>query len=130
RQWVQAGIEWWSDSYNGTNRIADPDGREAETWVLWAQDRLTAGPATVTVGARWDHHSAFGSAVSPKAAVNLRAAAPLRLRASYGAGFRAPDLGQLYYRFLNPTNLYQVIGNPNLQPERSHSWQAGADYAP
>jgi hypothetical protein len=49
---------------------------------------------------------------------------------SYGRGFRAPDLGQLYYRFLNPTNLYQVLGNPALRPEHANSWQTGVDYAP
>ncbi|HYI93469.1 MAG TPA: TonB-dependent receptor [Bryobacteraceae bacterium] len=48
--------------------------------------------------------------------------------ASYGHGFRAPDLGQLYYRFANPTNFYQVIGNPNLRPETSQSMQIGAGW--
>ncbi len=52
----------------------------------------------------------------------------LTARASYGRGFRAPDLGQLYYRFLSPSNFYQVIGNPALNPEYAHSWQLGADY--
>jgi hypothetical protein len=41
----------------------------------------------------------------------------------------APDLGQLYYRFLNPTNLYQVIGNPNLRPERAKSFQLGGEFS-
>jgi outer membrane receptor protein involved in Fe transport len=52
----------------------------------------------------------------------------LRARASYGRGFRAPDLGQLYYRFLSPSNIYQVIGNPDLEPEYADSWQFGAEY--
>ena len=71
--------------------------------------------------------SAFGAAVSPKAALNVRASDQVRLRASYGHGYRAPDLGQLYYRFLNPTNIYQIIGNPDLQHERSHSVQVGGE---
>ena len=49
------------------------------------------------------------------------------MRAAFGRGFRAPDLGQLYYRFLNPTSVYQVIGNPLLRPESSSSWQYGFD---
>jgi outer membrane receptor for ferrienterochelin and colicins len=53
----------------------------------------------------------------------------VRVRASFGRGFRAPDLGQLYFRFFNPTNLYQVIGNPNLRPETSRTFQLGADYS-
>ena len=55
--------------------------------------------------------------MSPKVAANARLGGGLSARASYGRGFRAPDLGQLYYRFLNPSNIYQVIGNTNLQPE-------------
>jgi len=58
----------------------------------------------------------------------VRVADGLHARASYGGGFRAPDLGQLYYRFLNPSNIYQVIGNPGLQPEYAKSVQIGADW--
>jgi outer membrane receptor for ferrienterochelin and colicins len=77
---------------------------------------------------RVDRHSEFGTAVSPKIAASARAGGGVNLRASYGRGFRAPDLGQLYYRFLNPTNFYQVVGNPNLSPEYANSLQIGGEY--
>lgn len=128
RQLVNLGAEWWSDRYRGVNRLRDEGGHEVTTAVLWGQDRISLGSRlTVTLGARYDDNAAFGSAFSPKAALNMRLSDSARFRASYGRGFRAPDLGQLYYRFLNPTNLYQVIGNPSLQPERAHSYQAGGD---
>ena len=66
--------------------------------------------------------------MSPKLGANFRAADSLRVRASYGRGFRAPDLGQLYYRFLSPSNFYEVIGNPALRPEFADSWQFGGEY--
>lgn len=129
RQLVQAGAEWATDRYRGINRLADDGGERADTASVWAQDRISfAGRVNLTVGLRFDRHSIFGSAVSPKAGINVRVTDGLRLRASYGRGFRAPDLGQLYYRFLNPTNFYQVIGNPNLKPEYADSIQAGAEY--
>ncbi len=128
RHVAQGGVEWSRDTYRGINRLRDDGGHAAETAVVWAQDRFAVtGRTTLTVGARFDHHSIFGSAFSPKAGVNVRLTDDWRARVSYGRGFRAPDLGQLYYRFLNPTNFYQVIGNPLLEPERSHSWQAGSD---
>lgn len=128
RQFVQVGAEWSRDEYSGANRLRNDDGEHATTGVLWAQDRINlAGPLALTLGARYDHHSIFGSAFSPKAAVNLRASDTVRLRASYGRGFRAPDLGQLFYRFLNPTNFYQVIGNPALEPEHASSYQVGGE---
>jgi outer membrane receptor for ferrienterochelin and colicins len=127
RQHVLAGVEYWDHRYAGTNRIAF-DEVTARTTVGWAQHRATLGRVTTTVGARVDHHSAFGTAVSPKAAANVRLTDQLHARASYGGGFRAPDLGQLYYRFLNPSAIYQVIGNSRLEPEFARSLQIGADY--
>ena len=79
-------------------------------------------------GARVDHRNGFETAVSPKLGANFRVADSLRVRGSYGRGFRAPDLGQLYYRFLSPSNFYQVIGNPALKPEYADSWQFGAEF--
>jgi outer membrane receptor for ferrienterochelin and colicins len=75
-----------------------------------------------------DRRSQFETAVSPKLAANYRLTDNLHARASFGRGFRAPDLGQLYYRFLSPSNFYQVIGNPALEPEYSNSWQFGGEY--
>jgi outer membrane receptor for ferrienterochelin and colicins len=130
RQMLQAGIEWSRDHYEGTNRVRDEDsGHETDTGVAWAQHRWSAtSRLTTTVGARVDRRSRFETAVSPKLGANLRVTEDLRLRASYGRGFRAPDLGQLYYRFLSPSNFYQVIGNPQLEPEFADSWQLGGEY--
>ncbi len=129
RQFVQVGGEWWTNRYRGENRLRDRGGHRADTGVFWIQDKISvANRLTLTVGTRYDRHSVFGSAVSPKAAANFRLHKSLYVRASYGRGFRAPDLGQLFYRFLNPTNFYQVIGNPNLRPEYANSWQVGGEY--
>jgi outer membrane receptor for ferrienterochelin and colicins len=130
RQTVQGGVEWARDYYEGTNRVRDEaTGHEADTAVLWGQHRWSAtSRLTTTVGARVDRRSEFETAVSPKLAANYRITDSLRARASYGRGFRAPDLGQLYYRFLSPSNFYQVIGNPALAPEYAHSWQFGGEY--
>ena len=128
RQLLQAGGEWTTDRYRGINRIRSDGGERADTRTLWAQDRVSLNRFTLTLGGRYDSHSLFGSAFSPKAAVNFRVSQGLTVRASYGRGFRAPDLGQLYYRFLNPTNFYQVIGNPNLRPEHANSYQLGSEF--
>jgi len=130
RQLLQGGIEWSRDHYEGTNRVRDEaGGHEADTAVLWAQHRWSlTNRVTTTVGARVDRRSQFETALSPKAAASVRLTEGLHARVSYGRGFRAPDLGQLYYRFLSPSNFYQVIGNPSLNPEYAHSWQVGGDY--
>lgn len=130
RQLIQFGGEWTTDRYRGINRLRNSTGERADTKVLWGQDKVfLTNWATLTLGLRYDNHSIFGEAYSPKVGLNVRATSRLNLRASWGRGFRAPDLGQLYYRLYNPTNLYQVFGAPNLRPEHSGSWQVGAEYS-
>lgn len=130
RQQLQGGVEYWNDHYEGINRLRNDAGEEASIGTTWLQHRLSVGSrVTTTVGLRADSHSEFGSAVSPKVAANAQLGGGVSARASYGRGFRAPDIGQLYYRFMNPSNIYQVIGNPNLQPEYANSVQLGAEYA-
>ncbi len=88
---------------------------------------LTAGDparAVLTTGARLDWHSVFGSFVSPSVAGAWRVRPALRLRASAGRGFRAPTWTERFYR--DPAN----IGNPDLQPERFWSGEAGFTLAP
>jgi outer membrane receptor for ferrienterochelin and colicins len=129
-QQLQGGLEYWRDEYSGINRLRNDSGEEASIGTMWLQHRLTlGGRVTTTLGLRTDHHSEFGNAVSPKIAANARLAGGISARASYGRGFRAPDIGQLYYRFLNPSSIYQVIGNMNLRPEYANSLQIGGEFA-
>jgi outer membrane receptor for ferrienterochelin and colicins len=128
RQFIQAGVEFTIDRYSGINRLQNDKAR-AETQVIWAQDKINiVKRLTFTIGGRFDHHSIFGSAGSPKFGLNYKVTDWASLRASWGRGFRAPDLGQLRYRFANPSSFYQVIGNPNLVPEHSGSWQVGGEF--
>jgi outer membrane receptor for ferrienterochelin and colicins len=130
KQLIQFGGEWSTDRYRGINRLRNASGERADTKVLWGQDKIfLTNRATLTVGLRYDNHSIFGNSFAPKVGLNVRASNRINLRASWGRGFRAPDLGQLYFRFFNPTNLYQVFGNPNLSTEHSGSWQVGAEYS-
>jgi outer membrane receptor for ferrienterochelin and colicins len=130
KQHLQGGLEYWHDDYAGINRLRNDSGESASIGTAWLQHRLTlGGRVTTTLGLRTDHHSEFGTAVSPKIAANAQLGSGVSARASYGRGFRAPDIGQLYYRFLNPSNIYQVIGNLELRPEYSNSLQVGGEYA-
>ncbi len=52
-------------------------------------------------GLRYDHNQAYASRLSPKLAVRYSPSEKLKLMASYGAGFKAPDFRQLYLNFIN-----------------------------
>lgn len=128
RHFLQVGTEFATDRYSGINRLQN-DKASADTQVFWIQDKISViDRLTLTLGGRFDHHSSFGSAVSPKIGLNFRVNDNASLRASWGRGFRAPDLGQLYYRFSNTASFYNVLGNPDLSPEHSGSWQVGGEF--
>ncbi len=100
--------------------------READTRVLFAQDELfLGGRFRLVAGMRYDHNSAFGSAWSPKLAAMATLGSRLRIRASWGEGFKAPEFKDMYIQFSNRAAGYQVVGNPDLRPEGSRSLSAG-----
>ena len=103
--------------------------RDIFTNSLFAQNQFRPISAFILViGGRLDNHSEFGTHFSPKLSAMYRMTDDLRLRFSYGQGFRAPDFKNLYLDFTNVTAGYQVLGNPSLQPESSHNWNLGLEY--
>lgn len=74
---------------------------------------------TLTAGGRYDHHSEYGGhGTGQLAAAWVMPDQSTVLRASFGQGFKAPALYQLYSNY----------GNRALQPETSNSWDAGIEH--
>jgi vitamin B12 transporter len=73
----------------------------------------------LTVGGRVDDHEAYGSHTTWRGtAAYLIDATQTRLHGSYGTGFRAPSLYELYH----PT-----WGTSSLRPEESRGWDVGVE---
>lgn len=70
---------------------------------------------SVTGGARFDVHSAYGTQLSPKLSARYQATQWLAIRGSAGVGFKAPDFRQLYLDFTNSVAGYSVFGSQELQ---------------
>ncbi len=74
---------------------------------------------TLTAGGRYDKHDVYGGHSTGQFAgawaVND---GHTLLRASFGQGFKAPSLYQLYSNY----------GNRDLQPEQANSWDAGIEH--
>jgi vitamin B12 transporter len=108
--------EWTVD--DASNFGVNLDGEDATIWSLGAEDSVRLGAEwNLTAGVRWDEHSQFGSAWSPRATLTWRRSG-WKLRGSAGTAFRAPSVGELYYPF---------SGNPDLDPERSVSFDVGVE---
>jgi outer membrane receptor for ferrienterochelin and colicins len=130
RQFIQGGYEWAEDRYAGDNRIVGGNaGQQLSTNDLWVQDRIQpVRNLLLTVGGRYTNNSAFGGHAVPKVGAVYRVNDHFTVRGSFGEGFRAPNLGELYYHLLHLEYGYQVIGNPTLQPETSQSYSAGGTF--
>ncbi|MGQ0592227.1 MAG: TonB-dependent receptor plug domain-containing protein [Gammaproteobacteria bacterium] len=77
---------------------------------------------TLVAGFRLDEGSTFGTEVNPRVGMAYRLPAiETKLRASYGTGIKAPTF------FENFVRSAFAIGNPDLDPERSESWEVGLD---
>ena len=46
----------------------------------------------------------------------------MTFRANYASGFRAPSLKEMYMHFDMGNMGYMILGNPDLEPERSHNF--------
>ena len=94
--------------------------KQIETASAFVQDELRLFERLVLSGGwRYDASSTFGSATTQRAAV----AVPVKetgtkLRATWGEGFRAPTINDLFF---------PGFANPDLEPERSESWEVGLD---
>ncbi|MDH3426832.1 MAG: TonB-dependent receptor [Gemmatimonadota bacterium] len=80
----------------------------------WAQDEWSVTQdLSLHAGARLDHYSTVGSALTPRAAVVYRLADDGTFKVLYGEAFRAPTPFEL---FVGQPGL--VLSNPDLEPER------------
>ncbi len=107
---------------------------ERDSHELFAQNDIFLGDRTeLVLGLRWQDDSDFGSHVAPKIAIRheleSNSAWSTSLRGSVGQGYRVPNLKERYFLFDHSALGYVVLGNPDLRPESSTSYQLGAVFS-
>ncbi|OGR87759.1 MAG: hypothetical protein A3A86_02725 [Elusimicrobia bacterium RIFCSPLOWO2_01_FULL_60_11] len=85
----------------------------------FAQNQIRLFDATtLSLGGRLDDHRSFGNRKTFRAAASHEVkASGTKVKSSYGTGFKAPSLFQLYSSF----------GNRDLGAEKSEGWDAGLE---
>jgi vitamin B12 transporter len=117
---VTFGFEYQSQDVSATSNGDPALDRTIATSSVYAQDRIEHGALALSLGARFDHHGAFGGRVSPRLSAAYRLSPAWRLRIGGGTAFRAPSVGELSYPY---------YGNPALEPETSRSYEGGVDFS-
>jgi hemoglobin/transferrin/lactoferrin receptor protein len=113
---------------------------------IFIQDKITLldGKLTLSPSLRYDHYetktktdSAFTTDLDGQKEHNTSFrlgsvydfSENLSVFAQYAQGFKTPDLEDLYQVFVNSSHGYATIGNPDLKPETSDSFEAGIRYS-
>ncbi len=98
---------------------------KADNAGIYIQDQTRlAGVFFLTAGIRLDSHSRSGSSTTYRLApAFFIQKTNTKLKATYGTGFKSPSLYQLYA----PANVWGPIGNVNLKPEQTTSWDLGIE---
>jgi len=82
------------------------------------------------IGGRLDHHTNFGFHGTPRGYLVYRPIHELTLKGGVGTGFRSPTLRQLSDESIVTScrGACVIVGNPDLRPEKSTSYELSASY--
>ncbi len=76
---------------------------------------------------RFTYNTGYKAPITPSFHVKYELSKPLILRASYGRGFRAPSVDELYFEFRDVGHPV-ILGNSALKAETSHNWRTQLSY--
>ena len=125
RHLVTAGVELEHETGELGSRAEPLLSPERTNAGLYLQDQVVLGDSLfLTAGGRLEKNDSFGTRAVPRAAVAWRARGggdALTVRASAGAGIKEPTFFESF------GVSFFAEGNPDLKPERSHTFDVGAE---
>ncbi len=99
-----------------------------ENLSFYAQDEYQIlDPLYLVFGVRFDDHSEFGAEWTPRTSLIYNLFDNLRLKASYGMGFRAPSISELFTTSYRRQGKSIYEPNQDLDPETSKSYEIGLE---
>ncbi|CAN5786046.1 TonB-dependent vitamin B12 receptor [soil metagenome] len=113
-----------TESNFGGGPSVSADSFRQDRWNAAAYSQLEAGgPAgsLLSLGARLDRNQVYGEFLTGQAGVVVPVGGAGRIRGSVGSAYKAPTFSQQFAR--TPFE----VGNPDLEPEESRSWEIGWD---
>ncbi|MFI8582506.1 TonB-dependent receptor domain-containing protein [Ectopseudomonas khazarica] len=110
-QQMLVGVDWYEDRLHSSTTFAEDSRWNRAAFV---QHRYSGDKFSTELGLRHDDNQQFGSENTWNAALTVPLSRSNDLILSYSEGFRAPTFNDLYD---------QWYGNPDLQAERSRSYE-------
>jgi vitamin B12 transporter len=131
RSTFTAGFEYLDESYDQQTRSifagfesTSDLNEDRHNWGWYAQEQLTLfDHLHLTAGARYEDNSEFGNEFVPRGSVAYELTQTGTVfRGAAGKGFKTPTFTENFSRGF-------ATGNPDLNPEKSYSWEVGIDQA-
>ena len=102
-----------------------------KAYALFAEDEwMLRDDLSLTLGARYDHHDAFGGQVSPRGYLVWNPTDNWTFKGGVSRGYKTPELSRLHSGIngISGQGRNVNVGNPDLQPEVSTSTELGVHY--
>ena len=120
-----------TDGVFGMDKGLSNQSKEYYQLGLFAEDSWNiVDPLTLTLGARYDKHEDFGNHVSPRAYLTYVATPNWTFKGGIATGYKTPKTTDLQEGIVGfgGQGTSPMIGNPNLKPEKSVSYEIAAYY--
>jgi len=124
-----------SNTVTGSSGVPFTD---AWTAALFVEDQIDfTDDFRMTAGLRYDYHDRFGSHFSPRTYFIYDLTDSISLKTGWAQAFKAPNLRQLDPNWVQTSRgrgcgavggPCEMVGNPDLKPETSNSYEAGLFY--
>ncbi|MGF1684151.1 TonB-dependent receptor domain-containing protein [Photobacterium minamisatsumaniensis] len=128
---LTVGGEWSYSELNNPESLTKTGKADVHEQALFVQDQWEINDSnTLTYGTRLDFHESYGSHWSPRAYLVNSVTDKLTLKGGVGSAFNAPTLLQTSEENIinSCKGDCQVVGNPDLDPETSVSYEVSAIY--
>ena len=121
---LTVGAEYRKESREDTSGRDD----DLDDFGMYLQDEYQViDPLLIVLGLRFDDNSEFGSEWTPRVSLIYAIFENLRLKTSYGKGFSAPSISELFVTSNRKRGKLVYEPNLDLDPETSESYEAAIE---
>lgn len=125
---LTVGMEYYKTTVDNTALYTGE--RDINNKAIFAENRWEFAPSwQLNTGLRYDHHSKYGSEVTPKVALNKKFDENSNAYLSWGRVFNAPTTDDLFWHQVDSSEwgTFYTYGDPNLKPEKGYVWTFGGN---
>ncbi|WP_114416848.1 TonB-dependent receptor plug domain-containing protein [Marinospirillum perlucidum] len=127
---LSLGYEFRNQEVKDAVSFTQSGGSDAAMQAVFVQDEmLLTDQLTLTLGGRYDHHDDFGGEFTPRGYLVYQLSDGLSLKGGVSTAYKAPSPHQIVeeYQIVSCGGSCFIPGNPDLVPETSTSFEAGAE---